>query len=598
MSMQSTTASVADWFKKLPLSDPRCNNDSCIAYEDAHAASQAAVPYTLQFKYGHWTMWIFAIFIFCYSVYFYSHLLFSKDGVQQRPNPLGKLTAALRWVSYRRIKGTVADKMGLPSLGVCLVVLSGWIATTIMAFAVHPYYRERRGYGSPPLGVRTGLIAFALIPLTFATAGKVNIITLLTGLGHEKLNAFHRHTAYIMLYVSVIHTVPFLAQPYREGGAAGLHARFYRPGGLEYTGTPPLGMLVGLCVLSVPWLRRLAYEIFVQTHLLLSIVYLGLCFWHAKNLGDSWAYLWGTLAIFLVQLLVRVFGKTTVFQFRGEWFCQALVTLAKLEEGMVKLEMDVHGKWTWEPGQHVFLKFVQLQALDNHPFTIACLPDAKTLESTRMVFYIRPQRGLTAKIASSTQTLSATVDGPYGTILRPRPEIGYDTVILVAGGGGFAGMLPHLQHLSRCIASGQSSVKKVEFIWVVRRKESLTWCDADLKECQSLAPGSINLDIWITGEIEKGSVNPISHGKDIESDAASSGSERGWKDLLSSAHVGQRPVMKEVIPKLVNSGRVLVLGCGPESLKIDLSNAVAGLQAKVLKGEVKKVSLHTETFGW
>ncbi|RTE78449.1 hypothetical protein BHE90_007078 [Fusarium euwallaceae] len=397
--------------------------------------------------------------------------------------------------------------MGLPSLGVCLVVFSGWIATTIMSFAVHPYYRDRRGYGSPPLGVRTGLIAFALIPLTFATAGKVNIITLLTGLGHEKLNAFHRHIAYIMLYVSVIHTVPFLVQPYREGGAAGLHARFYRPGGLEYTGTPPLGMLVGLCVLSLPWLRRLAYEVFVQTHLLLSIVYLGLCFWHAKNLGDSWAYLWGTLAIFLVQLLVRVFGKTTVFQFRDEWFRQAPVTLTKLAEGMVKLEMDVHGKWKWEPGQHVFLKFIQLQPLDNHPFTIACLPDAKSLESTRMVFYIRPQRGLTAKIASSTKALSATVDGPYGTILRPRPEVGYDTVILVAGGGGFAGMLPHLKHLSRCIASGQSSVKKVEFIWIMRRKESLAWCDTELKECQSLAPGSINLDIWITGETEKGTVN-------------------------------------------------------------------------------------------
>lgn len=173
MSMQSTTAPVADWFKELPLSNPQCNNDSCIAYKDAHAASQAAVPYILQFKYGHWTMWIFAIFIFCYSVYFYSHVLFRKGGVQQRPNPLDKITAALRWVSYRRIKGTVADKMGLPSLGVCLVVLSGWIATTIMAFAVHPYYRERRGYSSPPLGVRTGLIAFALIPLTFATAGKV-----------------------------------------------------------------------------------------------------------------------------------------------------------------------------------------------------------------------------------------------------------------------------------------------------------------------------------------------------------------------------------------------------------------------------------------
>ncbi|KAM5370631.1 hypothetical protein ACJZ2D_008457 [Fusarium nematophilum] len=79
--------------------------------------------------------------------------------------------------------------------------------------------------------------------------------------------------------------------------------------------------------------------------------------------------------------------------------------------------------------------------------------------------YIRPQKGITEKIAclaDTTKSLSATVDGPYGTIIRPRPEAGYDTVVLVASGGGFAGLLPHLQHLTRCIAPGQSSVKKVK----------------------------------------------------------------------------------------------------------------------------------------
>ena len=38
--------------------------------------------------------------------------------------------------------------------------------------------------------------------------------------------------------------------------------------------------------------------------------------------------------------------------------------------------------------------------------------------------------------------------------------------------------------------------------------------------------------------------------------------------------------------------------CGPESLKIDASNACASAQRKVLKGEVEEVALHTETFGW
>ena len=39
-------------------------------------------------------------------------------------------------------------------------------------------------------------------------------------------------------------------------------------------------------------------------------------------------------------------------------------------------------------------------------------------------------------------------------------------------------------------------------------------------------------------------------------------------------------------------------GCGPESLKIDVANASASLQSRVLKGEVAEVALQTESFGW
>ena len=39
-------------------------------------------------------------------------------------------------------------------------------------------------------------------------------------------------------------------------------------------------------------------------------------------------------------------------------------------------------------------------------------------------------------------------------------------------------------------------------------------------------------------------------------------------------------------------------GCGPESLKIDVSNTCAQLQMRVLQGECESIALHSETFGW
>jgi hypothetical protein len=63
-------------------------------------------------------------------------------------------------------------------------------------------------------------------------------------------------------------------------------------------------------------------------------------------------------------------------------------------------------------------------------------------------------------------------------------------------------------------------------------------------------------------------------------------------------HYDGRPNLLQLLPQLVGAKRTAVIGCGPESLKIDLSNAIAKLQAKVFSGEAEEISLHTETFDW
>jgi predicted ferric reductase len=121
----------------------------------------------------------------------------------------------------------------------------------------------------------------------FALSGKVNIVSVLTGISYEKLNALHRWTAWICLILSIIHTAPFIWQPLHEGGYQRLRTQFYAVGGMEFTGTPPVVILFAMVALSLPFIRSRMYELWVATHWLFAIAYVGLMFWHAAQELDS-----------------------------------------------------------------------------------------------------------------------------------------------------------------------------------------------------------------------------------------------------------------------------------------------------------------------
>lgn len=248
MSMGDTpsTGNVTD----LPLTDPRCDSDACAAFKAAHQASQATVSYDHQYDYGHYTTWYYlatigvAMVVYAYRLY-RNRAARSGASAQQQQQQSRKTTlshkflAVCRFINYRHSKGRLSDYFGFPSLGTLGFLVITSLFLLLMTFLVHPYYRGRRGYGSPPLAVRTGLMAQALTPIIVALAGKVNFITMLTGISHEKLNVFHRWVSYMCLFLSIVHTVPFIVQPLRDGGPAALRKQYYKPGGMEVCNLTP-----------------------------------------------------------------------------------------------------------------------------------------------------------------------------------------------------------------------------------------------------------------------------------------------------------------------------------------------------------------------
>jgi predicted ferric reductase len=106
-----------------------------------------------------------------------------------------------------------------PSLAVSVIVVLALLLGVLYCTLPQPLFWESIAYGSPPLAVRSGMMAVALMPWIVALATKANLISMVTGISHERLNVLHRWGAYICLILSILHTVPYYVTPIWENGA-------------------------------------------------------------------------------------------------------------------------------------------------------------------------------------------------------------------------------------------------------------------------------------------------------------------------------------------------------------------------------------------
>lgn len=284
-------------------------------------------------------------------------------------------------------------------------------------------------------------------------------------------------------------------------------------------------MLVGLTFLSIPPIRRWAYETFYYSHVLIAISYLGLLFWHAANLEDSWAYLWATLSLWLASWLARMFWYTRPLNLRNEWFRGATTLLTHLPGGMTKIEVtNPPEEFEWTPSQHCFLRFPSISLLDNHPFTIVSGPSSRKntqaggeksagfpQKLSPLTFLARTHSGFTRRLDTfSTKhadaALEAWIDGPYGGLGRPIERL-YDNLVLVAGGSGITVCLPFLTTILEADPAS-IRVERITLVWAVKHKDHLDWARDVLasvshklsQRAEGSPPLEITLKFYVTQE--------------------------------------------------------------------------------------------------
>jgi predicted ferric reductase len=433
------------------------------------------------------------------------------ESVLARIVPLNKAIAFMRWIFYRPVPTLQVGSLEIvfPSLSVTVIVLAALIFVTLYCFVPQPYYYWSIALGSPPLAIRAGMLAVAMIPWIVALSTKANFITMMTGLSPERLNGLHRWSAYICLFLSLVHMVPFYITPIWEDGALsnyrqGIPPHFYVYG----TGIAALVPLLVLCIHSLPIFRNWMYELFVFVHIPVSWIFVAMLFWHTRNYLQSWAYLFTTVAIWIISYTIRLFYLNWTNPLRDSSFLigeESSITL--LPQNAIKVTIPT--RMRWRPGQYVYLRLPRISVIQSHPFTIASLcsedfPSAYGEKYRDMTLVFRPFHGFTREVFQKAlehgpyRTYSAFVEGPYGGMQREMAA--FDDVIFFAGGSGITAIASQLLDLIKKIRDGKAITKSVRVIWALKSPETMEWFREELRICRDYAPSNIvNCHFFLTG---------------------------------------------------------------------------------------------------
>lgn len=376
---------------------------------------------------------------------------------------------------------------------------------------------------------RTGVLAYALLPLLVLFAGRNNILLWLTNWSHSTYLLLHRWIARIFMLQTLVHSV-LAVIVYKDMG-------IYPAESVSvYWAWGVLATVLGcaMLVFSVLYIRSRWYEIFLIGHIIAAIFVIIGCWYHVVlrftdgSGGGYITWLYAAIAVWAFDRGMRLLRMINNGVHRAK----------VVDVGDEHVRVDIPGvRWGYEPGKHVYVYFPTIHKLrpwENHPFSVlptSLLQPASPASSSPSVAdkevseaadveknkaaaattqssttHVGPSLGLTLFIRRSsgmTRNLRANdrvmvlLDGPYPN--NPTKSIlRCDRVLLIAGGIGVTGILPWVK-----------SHPNVKLAWSVRASHEYlidamdgTLAGVDDKEVKS--GGRLNVTELVEREAEAG----------------------------------------------------------------------------------------------
>ncbi|KAI1843339.1 hypothetical protein JX266_010513 [Neoarthrinium moseri] len=366
-----------------------------------------------------------------------------------------------------------------PTLGQSIYI-SLFVVLNIILTAVNYQSKQPNAWYSTQWGEimayvlwRTGALAYIIAPLIFLFAGRNNILLWLTNWSHSTFLVLHRWVARIFAIQAILHSI--LAVVLHK------HNETY-----DVQVSQPYwiwGIVATLCTVILTFgsslhIRSYKYELFLVVHIVLSVVLVVGCWYHAydlyKFLGGYLDWMYAIAAVWFTDRLVRV------VRIMGHGPCRAKLT--NIGDDYVRI--DIPGIYLGaEPGKHIYVYFPTITPLrfwENHPFSVlstALLPGIQNTSTggttgdvsdtpgspmhdveksnkgsvqekplrnlhpaAGLTLYVRRSKG-TTKLLQANNDLMVLLEGPYLNN-STRQLLRCDRLLLISGGIGITAVLP------------------------------------------------------------------------------------------------------------------------------------------------------------
>ncbi|KAI5917485.1 putative FRE ferric reductase-like transmembrane component [Camillea tinctor] len=588
--------------------------DDPVMLHSSRADSCKLTPEQCAYRSGHWRYWYEADHVFALStVYFFIAVIgVSIVGfwcLRLAPKSLRskvwwqKLVSCARFLSYRR-QEVKALRWKTPSWAVSTVIIIGAVFFLAMTLGPQPYYwpnTRTLSYGnSPPIATRTGWMALACMPFMIILPTKSNMIASLTGVSHERLIVFHNWVGWAMFALALVHTFPFIVFHNWKGDMVSV----WNTSLVYWTGVVALMAQAYLQVFSLRFIRDRFYEFFKATHYIAALIFILFFFFHCDFRLSSWDYFIATGVLYTLQFFYSQIRTFFELGFSNR------ATFTRVSDLALKVTIPIDT--TWQPGQHIFLRFVHIgfHTLTAHPFTICSLPITRHSKGkSTLVFYVQPRGGLTGRLAAATAqkpnlSVPVLLDGVYGGI-KGRPLYTYDYRLIVACGAGAGFSLPFVMeailHSTR-YEDGEKSKTRTQVIIATRDDQLERWYTEALEEFleendMQAIPDNITITIYCTAHGGLG-------GKGASTPNLKPGSE-DEDDRINQARVHLqvvtgRPNIKTIVKDATHQSGVSVgiAACGPATVLKAVQDEAASAQLRILNSAsgAHDVYLHSECF--
>ncbi|KAF8809124.1 hypothetical protein BYT27DRAFT_7188217 [Phlegmacium glaucopus] len=476
------------------------------------------------------------------------------------------------------------------TLGYMAIIFS-WTfvnTTTIAGIKLHPkYYADRAGD-----------ITASQLPIMLALGMRNNIISWLTGVSFTKLNYFHRMAARVLCILIWIHAGGRITLGFTDDDAL--------VNSWIHWGISAGSALTLLCFLTIRPIRERNYEAFLLIHFIFAFIFILGVYFHLRGHGLAYRGAWPSMIIWGLDHFIRLLRLAIInFGYLNPWSSQnsrkeldAVVEV--LSPDVLRITLHRSRYLHWRPGQSAYLCFPSISAnpWESHPFTMSTIDTDSSSGDSILVFLLRVRKGFTPKLlkdASSDQTYKVFVNGPYGS---PPLLIGYQTVILIAGGSGVAFTLPLFLDMLRRARAGKHSCQKIVFIWAIRDSDHIHWIENALALALENVPPSISIavQLYITAAT---TLDNNSSKEDVFEMVTYT---RDSSTILQSPFVQVcqgRPDVKSLISQEVEeaTGKISINVCGTHSLANATRKAIRTPRLMDILRGGPTITLHVEAFG-